>query len=63
MADPYEQYDSMHKKLIESQKEKEELQGELNRLKDHKDMMLMKKSALRGDKSKPKSASKATQGY
>ncbi len=57
--DPYEQYDSMHKKLIESQKEKEELQRELNRLKDQRDLMRMKNSALNGDKSKSSSSSKA----
>lgn len=49
-ADPYEQYDSMHKKLIEAQKDKDELQRELNRLKDQRDLMRMKNSALSGDR-------------
>lgn len=50
-GDPYEQYDSMHKKLTEAQKEKEDLQRELSRLKDQREFMKMKNSALSGDRN------------
>jgi len=40
----------MHKCLVDAQRERDELQRELNRLKDDRDFMQMKNSALGGDK-------------
>ncbi len=48
-ADPYEEYDNLVKKFQEAQKEKDELQRELQRLKDQVDLIRMKNSAVGGN--------------
>ena len=47
-GDPYEQYEIVHKRLLEAQKDRDELQRELMRLKDQNDIKKMKNSALGG---------------
>ena len=50
-ADPYEQYDSLHAKLQESQKERDDLTKEYTRLKDQLELQQLKSSALGGGSS------------
>ena len=45
-SDPYEDYDALLKKFTESQKEKDELQRELQRLRDQLEIIKMKNSSV-----------------
>lgn len=59
-ADPYEEYDALLKKFQDSQREKEELLRELQRLKDQQEIIKMKNSSLGGGAGE---AAAQQQGY
>lgn len=48
VGDPYQDYDNLLKKFNETQKDRDELSRELQRLKDLKDIMKMKDSSIKG---------------
>ncbi|CDW85432.1 vesicle-associated protein 1-3-like [Stylonychia lemnae] len=66
-SDPYEQYDLSYKRLVENQRELAELQQELIRLKDNRDLLKLKNSALNFEKPEggagAGAGSKGNQGY
>lgn len=45
-ADPFSEYDELFKRYQDSSRERDEMQRELQRLRDQKDMMKLKEDAL-----------------
>ena len=60
-GDMWDRYDQLYKKYQDATKENNELEKELNRLKDQQKLISMKKSALGGDATKAQQKSK--EGY